>query len=372
MTQHQPSLNNVRTDIVGSFLRPPGLKEVRISWERSEVADDELREAEDEAVRDLISKEESTGLPVVTDGEFRRNNFQDSFATTVSGINVRSTATPVDASPGGKSEDPTINRRRIASERLSLVRNVLLNEFRFAQSVAHRPVKMTLLGPGRIMQRFDPEGSRSVYQDVEDFMNDVVAIQRQMVHEVVEAGCRYVQIDEPSYTAYVDPTWIAAMRARGEDPQENLDRAIQADNALMKGFPSVTFGIHICRGNRQSTYHREGAYDAIAERLFYGLDCQRLLLEYDTERAGSFDPLKYVPQGKTAVLGIVSTKFPQLEDGESLRHRIEEASRFLPLDQLALSPQCGFASSLPGNLLSEDDQWRKLELVQQVAVRTWG
>ena len=220
------------------------------------------------------------------------------------------------------------------------------------------------------MQLYDPENE--TYAGMDEFLSDVVAVEREIVGQVVEAGCRYVQIDEPSYTAYVDANWLESMRERGEDSQEHLDKAIEADNAVMSGFPGVTFGVHVCRGNRQSMYHREGAYDAIAERLFTGLDCQRLLLEYDTPRAGTFDPLRFVPAGKVAVLGLVSTKAPDLEDADALKRRLSEAEQFLPLERMALSPQCGFASGIAGNLLSEDAQWRKLELIESVAAGVWG
>lgn len=170
----------------------------------------------------------------------------------------------------------------------------------------------------------------------------------------------------------MDPPSLERMRARGEDPEQSLARAIAMDNAIMADFPGVTFGVHICRGNRRSMYHREGSYDAIAERLFGSTNYDRFLLEYDTERAGGFEPLRYVPKGRVAVLGLVTTKFPDLERADDLKSRIEEASRFLDPEQLALSPQCGFSSGLPGNALSEDAQWRKIEVIHEVAAQVWG
>jgi 5-methyltetrahydropteroyltriglutamate--homocysteine methyltransferase len=200
-----------------------------------------------------------------------------------------------------------------------------------------------------------------------------VAIQRQMVRELIDAGCDYVQIDEPSYTGYVDPPTLERMRAAGEDPMRNLERAIAADNAVIAGLEGkAVFGLHVCRGNRASMWHREGSYDAIAERLFSGLHYDRLLLEYDTARAGGFEPLRFVPKERIAVLGLITTKTGDVETVEALRRRIEEASRHLPLEQLALSPQCGFASGIAGNLLGEDEQWRKLERMIEVAKRVWG
>ena len=203
------------------------------------------------------------------------------------------------------------------------------------------------------------------------FLADVVAIQRRMIGELVAAGCRYVHIDEPGYTAYVDEPSLAAMRKRGEDPLENFGRSLRANAELVRGFPGVTFGIHLCRGNQRSQWHREGTYDAIAERLFNELPYQRFLLEYDSPRAGSFAPLRYVPQDKVVVLGVVSTKVAALESADALLRRIDEAAKYVPLERLAISPQCGFGSDVVGNLISEDDQKRKLERVVEVGRKVW-
>jgi len=189
---------------------------------------------------------------------------------------------------------------------------------------------------------------------------------------LADAGCLYIQIDAPSYTSYVDAQSLEQMRAAGMDPVAKMERSMMADNAIIGGVNGVTFGIHLCRGNVRSMWHREGSYDAIAERLFNALKHERFLLEYDTERAGGFEPLRFVPKNKTAVLGLVSTKVPALESPDELKRKIDEASRYLPLEQLALSPQCGFSSNIVGNLLSEDDQWRKFDLIRQVAADVWG
>src|SRR5262245_50876003 len=235
------------------------------------------------------------------------------------------------------------------------------------------PVKVSLIGPDRISQRFDHQASAAVYRDMDDFLADVVAIERTIVRSLVEAGCRYIHIDAPGFTAYVDPPSIAQMRARGEDPEENFVRSLKAEAAVVAGLgEGVTTGIHLCRGNQRSMWHREGSYDAIAERLFNELPHDRFLLEYDSPRAGSFAPLRFVPKGRVVVLGLISTKVPNLETVDDLKRRIDEAARVLSLDQLALSPQCGFASDVVGNLLSEDDQKRKLELVVETARQVWG
>jgi len=232
-------------------------------------------------------------------------------------------------------------------------------------------VKVSLSGPDRIQQRFDHAASRAIYPTVDAFLDDVVAVQRQMIQQLVDAGCRYVHIDEPGYTAYVDEPSMAAMRKRGEDPMQNFSRSLRANAKLVAHFPGVTFGIHLCRGNQRSMWHREGSYDAIAERLFSELPYQRFLLEYDSPRAGSFAPLRFVPKDKVVVLGLVSTKVARLESVDDLVRRVEEASKFVPLERLAISPQCGFGSDVVGNLVSEDDQRRKLERVVEAARKVW-
>ena len=378
-------LDLLRADVVGSLLRPRTWREARAAFDESRLSEREFRRIEDDAVRDAIRFQEGLGLEVVTDGEIRRLNFQDSFGAAVSGFAAGGTtlqATQARIS-GGKAmarfdmpdlhdHGPAVTRRRPTERRLKLERNVLLDEYRFAESVATRPVKVTLIGPDRIGQRFAHEDSKEVYRDLDAFLADVVAIERRMIAEVVAAGCRYVQIDAPGYTAYVDEPSLAAMRSRGEDPARNFERSLGADAALLQGFDGVTFGIHLCRGNQHSMWHREGHYDAIAERLFNVLPHQRFLLEYDSPRAGSFEPLRHVPKGKVCVLGLVSTKVPELETVDVLRRRIDEAARHLPLEQLALSPQCGFASDVAGNRITEDDQKRKLEVVLETARRVWA
>jgi len=257
-------------------------------------------------------------------------------------------------------------------ERLRLARNIPLEEYRFVSRVAQRPAKVTLIGPDRICQRFDHQHSTSVYPTMDDFTADVVKIEREIIRGLTESGCRYVQIDAPGYTAYVDPPSLQAMRARGEEPMENFSRSLKADNEVLSGFDGVTFGIHLCRGNQRSMWHREGTYDAIAERLLTELKHDRFLLEYDSPRAGSFEPLRFVPKGKVVVLGLVSTKVPEIEKVDDLKRRIDEAGKYVPLEQLAISPQCGFASDVVGNLISEDDQKRKLEVVVETARQVWG
>ena len=380
-----PVLAKIRTDVVGSLLRPDAVKQARVAFDEGKIDERALHAIEDDAVRAAVRLQEAAGLDVVTDGEIRRLNFQDSFGASVEGYDAsRSTLKVYErrvegASPGRRWDiaqmhdvGTAVSHRRPAKARLKLAHNIPLEEYRFVGAAAQKPAKVSLIGPDRIAQRFEYENSTAVYRDLDAFVADVVAIERQIVASLVEAGCRYVHIDAPGFTAYVDEPTMAQMRARNEDPMVNFSRSLQAEAAVIAGYPGITFGIHLCRGNQRSMWHREGSYDAIAERLFNELPHHRFLLEYDTPRAGSFAPLRFVPKGRVVVLGLVSTKVPELESADALKRRIDEAGKYLSLDQLAISPQCGFASDVVGNLLSEDDQRRKLERVVEVARAVWG
>jgi methionine synthase II (cobalamin-independent) len=378
-------LDRIRTDVVGSLLRPQAWKAARARMEQGSISSADFAGIELACVRENVALQEGIGLDVVTDGEVGRLNFQDSFGLAVSGYETAGEGlaqhesraaggTPLarfDMADLAGAGTPVVHRRPV-SRRLKLERNVPLEEFKRARPLAKKPLKVSLIGPDRVLQRFDHARSKAVYPSVDDFAEDVVAIQRQMILQLAEAGCRYVHIDEPGYTAYVDAPSLEAMRKRGEDPEQNLSRSLRANARLIEGFPGVTFGIHLCRGNQRSMWHREGSYDAIAERLFNELPHRRFLLEYDSPRAGSFAPLRFVPKGKVVVLGLVSTKVPELESIDELERRLDEAADYLPLEQLAVSPQCGFGSDVAGNLISEADQKRKLERVVELARKVWG
>lgn len=387
------TLDQLRVEHVGSLSRPRELLDTQTRVEQGTASLDDLRAAADQAIREVITAQERIGFPVVNDGEFRRNNFQDSFGASVSGYEASGT-TATYASirrPGmdssGRVESglsiagPPVLTRRAAIERLQIKRNLPLEEYRFVAGIATAPAKVTIIGPDRVAQRFDWQRSTSVYDGLDDFEAHVAALQHRMVGELVEAGCSYVQIDAPGYTAYVDAPLLNAMRSRGEDPVRNLQRSIEADNAVIAEFDDVTFGIHLCRGNERRVdpdsgkivpqWHREGPYDEIAEQLFNGLHHKRFLLEYDSERAGTFGPLRFVPSDKIVVLGLVTTKSTDVESVDTLLARIDEASRYIPTEQLALSPQCGFASEA-GMTVPEDIQWRKLEVILETAQKVWG
>ena len=379
-------LAKIRSDVVGSLLRPARLKEARRRYDSGELSLADFRRTEDESIRDAIRLQEEIGLSVVTDGEYRRLNFQDSFGESVAGYDAGKPSmkfyeqrveggTPLrrwEIPDQGEEKSTAVAQRRPVKEKLRLARNVPMEEFRFLKDAARAPGKVALIGPDRIAQRFDWRKSQAVYSGLDEFVGDVIKVEREIISGLVEAGCRYVQIDAPGYTAYVDGPSLDAMRARGEDPKENFSRSLKADNALIDGFDGVTFGIHLCRGNQRSMWHREGSYDDIAERLLNELRHDRFLFEYDTPRAGGFEPLRFLPKGKIIVLGLVSTKVAELETVDGLKRRIDEAGRHVPLEQVAISPQCGFSSDVVGNLISEDDQRRKLEVVVEAARQIWG
>ena len=383
-------LKYLRVDQVGGLAAPAALRRVFEVYKQGKASEEEFGCAKDEAIRHVITKQESIGYPILTDGELRRRNFQESFSESVSGFEIPAedkSMEGVSLQPLVRAEQnftapgPAIRTRRRVVERLRLIRNIPLEEYRYSSKVATRPVKVTVLSPDRISQRFDWQNSTAIYPDMDAFMADVVAITRQIIGELVQAGCRYIQIDAPGYTAYVDKVSLERMRSRGEDPDKNMERSIAADNAVIAGFDDVTFGIHLCKGNPRTIdpatgkvmpqWHREGHYDAIAERLFSQLKHDRILLEYDDERSGSFTPLRFVPKRTVAVLGLVTTKRADLESLDLLRRRIGEATKHLPAEQLALSPQCGFGG-LDSVSIPEEDQWRKFERILETARLVWG
>jgi len=384
MAASQADILTIRVDHTGALRAPKALRDAAQQARQGQVSKEALDRLREETIAGLVRRQEEVGLPVVTDGELRRKNFQESFYGAVEGFDNAREFHPsgenISAKPYTRT-DPVGQWRWRVSRPLEKVGNPALGEFKTTQALAQRPVKVTLLSVDRVTDRFDSADSKAAYRDVDAFVADVVRIQRELIKELVDAGCRYIQIDAPGYTSYVDDICLRHMRDRGEDPEDNLARSIKADNAVIDGFDSVTFGLHICRGGARTIdpatgkvapqWHREGAYDAIAERLFSELNHQRLLLEYDSERAGGFEPLRFVGRDKVAVLGLVTTKSPDIESKDFLQRRIDEASRHLPLDQLALSPQCGFGG-MRATAVDEDVQWKKFEVIVDTARAVWG
>jgi len=371
-------LRELRVDHTGGFRKPERLLDVYRRYALGEASDEEVEQLQDECVRELIATEIAHNLPILSDGEYRRRQFQESFGEAVKGFDADPGSVYVQGGPrqetptrrvesGPTNRGPAVLHRRPVTRRLELVRNVPLEEYRRASPLTDRPVKVTIVGPDRVSQRFEWESSSAHYAGLDDFARHVVQLQRQMVQELIAAGCPYVQLDEPGYTAYVDERLLETMRARGEDPAANLARSIAADNAIIAGLRAtgMTFGIHICRGGGSSGYHRDGRYDAIAEQLFGGLRFDRLLLEYDTESSGSFEALRFVPRDTVVVLGLISTRVSAVESIDDLQRRIEAASKYVPVEQLALGPRCGLG-------LPEDAIWRKIDVMLETADRVWG
>jgi methionine synthase II (cobalamin-independent) len=379
-------LLGLRVDQVGSLLRPAALIDSFLSCAKGEITRSALDALVERAIRDVVAKQQAIGFPVVTDGEYGRINWHVSFSQIEGWALDEASWRSFLANPAMRHEHEQANTlgadavqsyKTPATARLRLLSNFPLSEYRRVAALTTAPAKAMLMGPDRVSQMCDLPASKPVYESADAFLADVVAVQSRMVGELVEAGCPYVQLDEPSYTGYVDRATLERMRAHGEDPMANLRRAVKASNAVIAGHAGeAVFGIHICRGNRASMWHREGTYDGIAEELFSTLRFDRLLLEYDTARAGGFEPLRFVPKGALGqapivVLGLVTTKTGEVEMVDALLHRIEDASRFIDVAQLALSPQCGFASGMSGNDLSHDQQWRKLEVILETARRVW-
>jgi 5-methyltetrahydropteroyltriglutamate--homocysteine methyltransferase len=361
-----------RADHVGSFLRPAELLEAR----RNGVKDPEhLRTLEDAYIRRVFDKQKELGFDVFTDGELRRRNFMSDFTDAVEGFDMGD-AVARKWEAGQEKGQPVSHVTGIVTQKLRQARPLTGHELPFLKAHCPGPIKMTLPSATQFPAISFKRGvTDPAYADHSTLLWAIVEIMKSDLAKLSGEGVKYIQIDAPRYSYYMDPKWREWIRSEiGMDPDAALDEAVKADNACFKAArrSGVTLAIHLCRGNNRSHWYAEGGYDAIAEKLFGTLDVDRFLLEYDDERSGTFEPLRFVPKGKTVVLGLVSSKVPRMEDPAQLAKRIEEASRYLPLENLALSPQCGFASTAEGNLITEDRQWAKLRLVADTARRVWG
>jgi 5-methyltetrahydropteroyltriglutamate--homocysteine methyltransferase len=363
------------TDVVGSLLRPVALRKARDDWVAGRLSHAQFKAIEDRAVDEAISLQEAAGLDIVTDGEMRRLSFQSQMIEAVNGFG----AWDIDAFLWGHwhGDGAVEKRRRDRPVNLGVVsrlvrkRHLAVEEFVYLRGRTSRVAKVTLPSPSLFVNFWSPERSKSAYASLEHFLADVVAILRDEVAELVRLGATYIQIDAPHYPLLLAPETRTFYESRGWTLDQWLSRGIELDNAVMAGFADVTFAIHLCRGNQESRWLVEGDYEPIARPIFRRISAARLLLEYDDDRSGSFAPLRHVPDDKTVVLGLISTKRPQTEAPEDLIRRITEANRFVPLERLALSPQCGFASSIVGNDLSIEDEKLKLERVCETARRIW-
>jgi 5-methyltetrahydropteroyltriglutamate--homocysteine methyltransferase len=359
-----------RADHVGSFLRPEELLEAR----RSNVGAAQLRALEDEHIVRALERQKELGFKIFTDGEFRRGNFMSDFNDAVEGIDEAVAVPRTWQTGAGPSSRPSMVPGTVVGK-IKQTRRLTEHEFAFLKQQKPGDIKVTLPTANQFPAIYFKKGiSDKVYSDHSAFLWDIVPVIKAEIHALANEGARYIQIDAPRYSYYIDPKWRSYVNNEmGLDPDQALDEAIRADNACLEGAKrdSVIMAIHLCRGNNRSQWYAEGGYDAIAEKLFGLLQVDAFLLEYESARAG-FRPLRFVPRGKTVVLGLISSKLAEMESADHLARRIDEASKYVPLENLAISPQCGFASTMEGNLLTEDQQWQKLKLVVDTAAKVWG
>lgn len=362
-----------RADHIGSLLRPRELLQFRT---REPVNREQLRALEDKHISAVLQRQKELGFKIFTDGELRRHNFMSDFNEAVEGLDESDNLLRTWQSGSGGSSTQVSRVPGIVVGKIKQTRRLTQHELTYMKQHSPGDIKITLPTANQFPAIYYKKGiSDKVYPNYSAFLWDIVPIIKAEIQALVSEGVQYVQIDAPRYSYYIDPKWRNYIKGEmGLDPDEALDEAIRVDNACLEGArrSGVTLAIHLCRGNNRSQWYAEGGYDAIAEKLFGQLQVDAFLLEYESERAGTFEPLRFVPRGKTVVLGLLSSKLPELEPADQLKRRIDEASRYVPLENLALSPQCGFASTMEGNLLTEDEQWRKLKLVVDTAEDVWG
>lgn len=355
-----------RAEHVGSLLRPHNLLEQRQRFARGEIDAATLSAAEDRAIEDAVRLQQRVGLKLATDGEFRRASYHSYFYGQLGDIAFEA---PPENAAGGRGAQP------VASVRSRIAWNGPIHaaDFVFLRTRTNALPKITIPGPCALHFRGgDAAVTRHAYRDVGQFWEDIVLAFRSELSSLAASGCSYVQIDETAFAKFGDAEVQAALRVRGDDPAALIDRYIDIINRVLAALPDIRVGMHLCRGNRAGQWHAEGSYEAVAEKLFNELAIEFFFLEYDSERAGDFAPLRFVPKDKSVVLGLVSTKMSFLEDKSTLKRRVDEAARYVPLDRLAVSPQCGFASTELGNPISPEMQEAKLRLVVELAQETWG
>jgi 5-methyltetrahydropteroyltriglutamate--homocysteine methyltransferase len=354
--------------VIGSLLRPDYLKEARKKRASGELSHVEFKKIEDRAVDEAIDVQIKSGLDVITDGEMRRYAFFGHLVDAVEGFDkFGGWAIPFHDDQGNE----VVVKRPVVVSKLNRVRPLCEEEFVYLRAKTDHPAKVTIISAQQAAAYFDSEKSKGAYATIDAYLTDLVDILKAEVEELIRLGCTYIQIDSPQYTGLLDPDIREGYRKRGNDPDKLLDRCIELDNAVIGNHPGVNFGLHMCRGNNQSKYYASGSYTPIAS-VFSRTRFSTFLLEYDDERSGGFEPLKFVPEDRTVVLGLITSKKPSLESKDELKQRIEEASEYVPMNRLALSTQCGFASTEEGNLLTAADQVSKLKLVAETAKEVWG
>jgi 5-methyltetrahydropteroyltriglutamate--homocysteine methyltransferase len=361
-----------RADHVGSLLRTTAVKENRQKWKNGLISAEELREIENIGIAETVKKLESTGMKSITDGEFRRDYFHLDFLKELAGVTVTG---GIEANPNAKvAEDGFTPPKLTVTGKLKHVHDIQVADFEYLKSIVTQTPKVSIPSPTMVHFR---GGRKSIdinsYPDMDEFFHDLSAAYKMEIDHLYKAGLRYLQLDDTNLAYLCDPKMRAAAVERGEDPNE-LPRTYAAlINSVIDNRPSdLTVGIHLCRGNYRSTWFAEGGYEPVAEILFNTINVDAYFLEYDDERSGDFAPLRFVPKDKMVVLGIISSKIKELEKVDDMAKRIDEAAKYMPLDQMCVSPQCGFSSTHHGNDMTHDDQWRKMELVVNTAIKVWG
>ena len=358
-----------RADHVGSLLRPRELHEARAQNRKGELSDAKLKEIQDKDIREVVKLQESVGIQAVTDGEFRRDWWHIDFIHGFAGVDLTQNKTHTFHA---SDEQPPMFQ---LSGKVRRTKPSMLEHFKFLKScVTKGTPKFTMPSPAMLHARSDRAALKKVYPDLDEFWADTTRAYREEIADLYKAGCRYLQIDDTTIAMWGDPKVQDNFKKLGDDPKKDAEMYAAAVNMAVKDVPDdMTVCIHTCRGNFKSTWLASGAYaDFVGEHVFTGLDVDGFFLEYDDERSGGFEPLRFVPKGKMVVLGLVTSKSGTLETKDELKRRIDQAAKFVPLDQLCLSPQCGFASSEEGNILAEEEQWAKLELVVGSAEEVWG
>jgi len=370
MSKAVPGLPPVRADHIGSLLRPQRLREAFRRAAVKEIGEPELRSAQDAAIRDALRHQEDRGLQAVTDGEFRRTSYWEKFVRLTRGLVVREAVFKFHDERGRESEFTA----PYVAGKVSRRGPVTADEYAFLKENSARPAKVTMPAPSTMhFYRFSDYGDPGAYAEPAAFFADLGRVYQEEIADLAAAGCRYVQLDEVAIAILCDPAARERVRAGGSDPDRLIDLYIDAINEAVLGAPAaVRVGVHVCRGNYKGMYLSEGGYDSVAERFFGRTRVNHFLLEFDTPRAGGFAPLRFVPPGKGVVLGLLSSKSPGLEELAELRRRVDEAAQFIDPARLAISPQCGFASTMGGNPVTEEVQWAKLGRCVEAARAIWG
>jgi len=360
-----------RADHVGSLLRPQELHEARARERKGEITQGELKSVQDRCIKEVIALQESVGIPAVTDGEFRRDWWHIDFLHGFDGVELAKGDAYGDAKFKGTDEQPPF---MLVESRIRRTRPNMLEHFKFLkQHVKKGTPKFTMPSPAMLHARADRASIKKTYPNLDNFWADLTQCYREEIADLYKAGCRYLQIDDTTIAMFGDPKVQEQFRKLGDDPKRDVALYAEAVNAAIRDVPDdMAVCIHTCRGNFKSTWLASGSYDYVAETAFSKIDVDGFFLEFDTERAGGFEPLRYIPKGKKVVLGLVSSKVPQLESKEALKKRIEAASKFVPMENLGISPQCGFSSTHHGNNLTEEQEKAKLRLCIETAREVWG